>query len=72
MVSVIFYYVFYFWHPILQGLINVLKWLHIILEKTAKAKGETQILGSNMSHELGAILLTETINYSNKETNKPV
>ena len=36
------------------------------------AQAETQFLGRNMSHELGALLLTETINHSIKENNKPV
>ena len=35
-------------------------------------KPETQFLGSNMSHELGALLLTETISHSLKNNNEPV
>ena len=36
------------------------------------AQAETQFLGPSMSHELGALLLTETINHSIKENNQPV
>ena len=36
------------------------------------AKPETQFLGSDMSHELGALLLTETINHSINVSNMPV
>ena len=36
------------------------------------AQPETQFLGRNMSHELGALLLTETIYHSIKENNKPI
>ena len=36
------------------------------------ARAETQFLGPAMSHELGALLLTETINHSIKDNNQPV
>ena len=36
------------------------------------AQPETQFLGSNKSHELGALLLTETINHSIIDNNKPL
>ena len=35
-------------------------------------KPETQFLGSNMSHELGALLLTETISHSLNNNDEPV
>ena len=37
-----------------------------------KAKSETQFLGPNLSHELGALLLTETIQHSIKENDQHV
>ena len=36
------------------------------------AQADTQFLGAGMSHELGALLLTETINHSLKTTKLPV
>ena len=42
------------------------------IEDWNDGKPETQFLGSNMSHELGALLLTETINHSLKVSHKPV
>ena len=42
------------------------------IEEWTDAKAETQFLGSGMSHELGALLLTESINHSIKENNQPV
>ena len=38
----------------------------------SEAQPETQFLGPNKSHELGALLLTETIHHSIKDNNKPV
>ena len=38
----------------------------------AAAQADTQFLGANMSHELGALLLTETINHSLNDLNLPV
>ena len=42
------------------------------IEDWNNAQAETQFLGPNMSHELGALLLTETINHSIKENDQPV
>ena len=42
------------------------------IEEWNQEKAETQFLGSNMSHELGALLLTETITHSLKVNNQPV
>ena len=42
------------------------------IEEWEEAKAKTQFLGQSMSHELGALLLTETINHSIKENNQPV
>ena len=36
------------------------------------ARADTQFLGPNMSHKLGALLLTETITHSINEDNRPV
>ena len=36
------------------------------------ARAETQFLGHNMSHELGALLLTETISHSIHDDNRPL
>ena len=38
----------------------------------AAAQADTQFLGPNMSHELGALLLTETINHSLTDLNLPI
>ena len=38
----------------------------------SEAQPDTQFLGPNKSHELGALLLTETIHHSIKDLNKPV
>ena len=42
------------------------------LSDWSEAKPETQFLGINSSHELGALLLTEAINHSIKDNNSPV
>ena len=38
----------------------------------AEAQADTQFLGANMSHELGALLITETISHSLSDLNLPV
>ena len=42
------------------------------ISEWAEARPATQFLGSGLSHELGALLLTETINHSIKDNNSPV
>ena len=37
-----------------------------------ESRPETQFLGNNKSHELGALLLTETIFYANARLKEPV
>jgi hypothetical protein len=42
------------------------------LPEWSEAQAETQFLGAGMSHELGALLLTESINHSIKDSKTPV
>ena len=42
------------------------------LSKWSAAQPDTQFLGANKSHELGAILLTECITHAKKDLNQPI
>ena len=46
--------------------------IEISVDDWNNAQPETQFLGPGMSHELGALLLTETISHSIKENDQPV